>query len=80
TIEDVMKIYLESLLDVPQKVLKNALDKLIKKGLAYVPGANLIVGVTDTLCAGGGVYLLIRAMKQYNDFEAHLIIHYSTTP
>ena len=80
TPEDVMKIYLDSLMNVPQKVLKSAVDKLIEKGLSYVPGANVIVGVTDTLCAGGAVYLLIRAMRQYNDFDAHLIIHYSTAP
>jgi len=80
TPEDVMKIYLDSLMNVPQNILKSAVDKLIEKGLSYVPGANVIVGVTDTLCAGGAVYLLIRAMRQYNDFEAHLIIHYSTAP
>jgi len=78
--EDVAEIFVDSLMNVPVEILEEARDKIIDVLLKKIPAAGAIVHVTDTICAGGGVYLLIRAMRQYNDFSMHLIIHYSTTP
>ncbi len=80
TSEDVMEIYLDAMISVPDKTLEHAVNELLDKGLAKVPWAKIIVDATDTLLAGGNALVLLKTMKQYSDYKAHLIIHYSATP